>query len=44
MGQSISREDLEDIEKNLTKESLLKGAIFCAIFCIGIFIFANLNF
>ena len=36
MGQPMSLEDIEDLEKNLTGKSLLIGGILCTVLCIGI--------
>ena len=36
MGQSLTREDLDDIEKNMTKDSLLKVFICCLLLYVGI--------
>ena len=36
MGQPLNLDDLEDIEKNLTGESLFVGAVLCTVLCMGI--------
>ena len=36
MGQPLTREDLDDIENNMTRDSLLKAFVCCMLLYIGV--------
>lgn len=36
MGAVLTYEDLDDLEKNMTKESLQQGFLYCFLGCVAI--------